>query len=534
MRFIDITGKELLKIEKGQYGAYLASDEDLQFVGKEYYFIMTYLLDIGEIFVSPFETYITPGGEYSIQDIRFGIPIFDNAGNKKGIIILTLDKDLFMNTLLKSLGPNNYSFYVLCVISDSIFNIEKLKEIGLVLDNTTSDLFAQKFPGLTTFFKNLSTINGQFYNSYGLFTYDTFYNRSEAGASDIKWFVISLIPKNKLNKINLHIIFKRFISRQIFIIILIFFSSIVISFLLITRREMANNLKVSEDNLTKLIEAIPALIAFLNINGKWLISNKANLYVFGLNDIKYSGLDKDELKPYIKCDIKVFDEFFDIADVVSLEKTVEKEIMFNTSSREDRIFDVKKIPLFEKNGKIRGIIIACWDITDRKKYEEELKLYATTDAMTGVLNRRKGLELLDQQIKFAKRKPFKFTICYIDINNLKYVNDNYGHNDGDFMILKVVDTIKANLRESDVVCRLGGDEFMILFIDCTEEQARNNIERIVRVMDDYNKKGEKPYKITISKGFAEFSPGEEMNAEELIALADIEMYRDKQQTKKLL
>ena len=134
----------------------------------------------------------------------------------------------------------------------------------------------------------------------------------------------------------------------------------------------------------------------------------------------------------------------------------------------------------------------------------------------------------------AKRRPMKFTICYVDINNLKYVNDNFGHIDGDFMILKVVETIKANLREADVVCRLGGDEFMIIFIDCNETQARTIMERISKALDDYNKKKEKPYPVTISKGFAEYMPGEEINAEELIALADIEMYRDKQVMKKML
>ena len=533
-KLLNMKGKTILELKKGRTGTYVSDSYTTPLKGNEYYFVYPLSLEKGQLFITPFELFSESGGEYNLNEIRFSMPIFDELGNKSGVIVLTMDNDIFMNNYIKGLaGKNNY-IYVLSLMNKSMLDIN-VSTINYNYDNVTTELFQSKFPSLIPYFKNVSMNEGQFYNSYGLFTFKTFLiPDKDEKTSFVKWFVISYIPTEKLNKINYEEVLSRFLSRQIFFIILIFFSTIVISFLIITRRNIAINLKLSEDNLSILIETLPALIAFLDSGGRWLITNKINLYLFGLNDIKYFGKTKEELREYVKVDRKAFDDFFDIREAINSEKVIEKEVVLVSSSKEERIVDVKKIPLFEKNGNIRGVIIAGWDITDRKKYEEELHLYATTDAMTGVLNRRTGLEILDQQIRIAKRRPMKFTICYIDINNLKYVNDNFGHIDGDFMILKVVETIKANLREADVVCRLGGDEFMIIFIDCNETQARAIIERITKALDDYNKKKEKPYPITVSKGFAEYMPGEDINAEELIALADIEMYRDKQMMKKML
>lgn len=534
LKIINVKGKPVLELNKGITGTYVKDSNVSPLKGNEYYFVHSINLDKGEIFITPFELFIESGGEYNINEIRFSMPIFNDLGNRSGIVVLTIDNNIFMRDYIKGLAGKRNFIYVISLLNA---NSPAFKEntINYGYDNVTTNIFLSKFPSLIPYLKNVSANEGQFYNSYGLFTFKAFYipDKNEKD-SIIKWIVLSHIPESLLNKINYEEVLKRFVSRQTFFIILIFFSTIVISFLIITRRTMATNLKLSEENLNILIETLPAFIAFLDGSGKWLITNKTLLYLFGLNDIKYQGKNKDELKKYVKVDKNIFDEYFDISEPVNMEKIVDKEISITTSTKEERILDVKKIPLFEKSGKVRGIIIAGWDITDRKKYEEELHLYATTDAMTGVLNRRTGLEILEQQIKISKRRPMKFTICYVDINNLKYVNDNFGHIDGDFMILKVVETIKANLREADIVCRLGGDEFMIIFIDCNENQARAIMERISKALDDYNKKKEKPYPITISKGFAEYMPGEEINAEELIALADIEMYRDKQVMKKML
>lgn len=168
------------------------------------------------------------------------------------------------------------------------------------------------------------------------------------------------------------------------------------------------------------------------------------------------------------------------------------------------------------------------DITERKRAEEELKVMATTDALTNVLNRGTGLLLFGKQLQMAKRNNMKLSVCYIDFNDLKDINDTYGHQEGDEALKRVADYLKDVLRAIDIVCRLGGDEFLIVLPQCSLESARLVWQRIVSYIQQFNESAIKPYKISLSHGFAEFDPMDEKTVDQLIALADEEMYKDKQ------
>ncbi len=158
---------------------------------------------------------------------------------------------------------------------------------------------------------------------------------------------------------------------------------------------------------------------------------------------------------------------------------------------------------------------------------KELESYATTDTMTGVYNRRIGLILLEQEIIRSKRISTPFTICFIDLNNLKWVNDNFGHHEGDAYILKIVRFFKENLRESDAICRMGGDEFLVILPGSSLEQCGYVCRVIENTLQDYNLTHMPPYHLSFSYGLAEFDPNNPLTVDELIRIADIEMYRNK-------
>jgi len=168
------------------------------------------------------------------------------------------------------------------------------------------------------------------------------------------------------------------------------------------------------------------------------------------------------------------------------------------------------------------------EIEERKKLEEQLQFYATTDSLTGVLNRNTGLLMLENAMKEAKRNNQSVTICFIDINFLKQINDAYGHNEGDKLIVIVSTVLKEALRESDSICRLGGDEFLLILPNCNEEQAQEVGARIEDRMEHYNALEQKPYKIGLSYGFAEYSSCCSQSIEELLENADRRMYQMKQ------
>ena len=180
--------------------------------------------------------------------------------------------------------------------------------------------------------------------------------------------------------------------------------------------------------------------------------------------------------------------------------------------------------IYEGNPAIQGSMI---DITERKRTEEELRILATTDVLTGVLNRGYALLLFGKQLQLSRRNKTKLSICYIDVDGLKEINDTYGHLEGDETLKLVSKFLKETLREIDIVCRLGGDEFLLIFPQCPLRHAFFIWERIAKKLSTFKARKIKPYTITLSRGFAEFDPVDGKSVDHLIALADQEMYKDK-------
>lgn len=210
----------------------------------------------------------------------------------------------------------------------------------------------------------------------------------------------------------------------------------------------------------------------------------------------------------------------------------EGTVSLETSSGETW-FDVRITPIRGSSEQVRGKLFVFRDVSSRKNLESELVLYATLDTLTGVYNRRMGLTIFEQQLRFSERNGTHLTICFVDINDLKSVNDNYGHAEGDFVIRRIAGTLKEALRESDILCRLGGDEFLLILPDCTLEHAEAVLKRVEEKLDDFRMSDAKPYSFDAAKGFAEYIPGSGLTTDELLSRADADMYRNKERMKGL-
>ncbi|MCK5673987.1 MAG: GGDEF domain-containing protein [Spirochaetales bacterium] len=185
----------------------------------------------------------------------------------------------------------------------------------------------------------------------------------------------------------------------------------------------------------------------------------------------------------------------------------------------------------DTNGNIINISGLIKDICDLKAITDELYQFATFDELTGVYNRRVGMEFLKQELKKMRRGKTFLSICYIDINDLKIVNDNFGHEAGDNLILAIVEDIKLAMRESDILSRIGGDEFLLVFPDCKLSEVKTIWRRIQKSMRDRNKKPDAEYNISASYGFAETNSENILYIDELIQIADRKMYAHKRRTK---
>lgn len=162
----------------------------------------------------------------------------------------------------------------------------------------------------------------------------------------------------------------------------------------------------------------------------------------------------------------------------------------------------------------------------------KIKFFSEYDSMTKVLNRRAGLALLNKNIPGNNEKVNRISLCFIDINGLKEVNDTLGHDAGDELILSIIDIIKKNIRESDFIIRFGGDEFLLVFPNSNKENAEKTWDRIVESFDKINTEENRPYMISVSHGISEYKNNINNSLEDLIKVSDEKMYEEKRQLKK--
>jgi len=169
----------------------------------------------------------------------------------------------------------------------------------------------------------------------------------------------------------------------------------------------------------------------------------------------------------------------------------------------------------------------------RKQLEEELKKLAHYDTLTGAYNRGYGLELLQRQIKLSKREKSPLLFAYSDLDNLKYINDEFGHEEGDRTMLQVAKLFKSILREVDIITRMGGDEFLVIFLDSSLNEIPIIKKRLSKELACLNQVSKKPYKIGFSTGFSYYNPSNPLPMDELIRIADEMMYKEKRRRGKI-
>lgn len=172
------------------------------------------------------------------------------------------------------------------------------------------------------------------------------------------------------------------------------------------------------------------------------------------------------------------------------------------------------------------------EIYQKETVERKLEYYAFTDTLTEISNRRTGLMLMQREVEKSRRSKSPLSVCSLDIDGLKSVNDKYGHDEGDYLIKTIAFIIKDSIRSVDEVSRMGGDEFLIIFPGCSSESAESVITRIKNIMKDHDSKSGKPFKLEFSYGIVQFEDNGRMGIDELLKEADKRMYMNKAEHKK--
>jgi diguanylate cyclase (GGDEF)-like protein len=163
----------------------------------------------------------------------------------------------------------------------------------------------------------------------------------------------------------------------------------------------------------------------------------------------------------------------------------------------------------------------------RQQNDVNLRRLALIDDLTKLYNRRGFFSLSQQNMKLAQREQKTLLLLSADLDGLKLINDTYGHHEGDRALKSVAALLKDTFRTSDVIARIGGDEFVVLAIQATGENEQMLRGRLQEKIDQFNRANDK-YSLSISLGIAQFNPDDEISIEALLVQADGKLYEDKQ------
>jgi len=169
---------------------------------------------------------------------------------------------------------------------------------------------------------------------------------------------------------------------------------------------------------------------------------------------------------------------------------------------------------------------AVWGAVKQALLDRELRYLALTDDLTCLFNRRGFFAAATQHIKLAQRNGQKLLLLFCDVDNLKKINDSYGHREGDLALIHAADALEQTFRDSDIMARLGGDEFVVLATEASVQTSEILLRRLEKALKKSNA-GESRYQLSLSVGMARFDPKRAVSLGELMAQADAAMYEQK-------
>lgn len=274
--------------------------------------------------------------------------------------------------------------------------------------------------------------------------------------------------------------------------------------------DWAHALQQSNDLLLHIIEHLPEWIIVLDLESRTIVLKNSATSIFFESAPNTANHIIDKLYSFAiqKGNLEIITECLD----ESLLQTHPQHMVLSIS--------VFPINWMDRN----SIAYIIDDITANRKHEEHMLFLAYNDTLTGLHNRRYCMQTLDHLLS----EQIPFVICFLDLDGLKKVNDQYGHKEGDHYLIELAKHMKQTFRKDDTLCRLGGDEFIILLQNISEEQAKYKMQQLRQ--DFHN--SSKQYEYSISYGvLAVKNHVLSLTSELLLQQVDKKMYQNKRERK---
>jgi diguanylate cyclase (GGDEF)-like protein/PAS domain S-box-containing protein len=269
----------------------------------------------------------------------------------------------------------------------------------------------------------------------------------------------------------------------------------------------------ADGQLRSLMEQMPAILwttdQHLRITSNWGSE-------FGPAKIKPGELVGRTLYEYLKCQDR------HVAPIAQHAEALRGAPSYFEYRHGNRHFAVHLRPLRAASGEITGCVGVGIDITDRKRSEDQIRHQATHDALTGLANYREFVDTLEREVRRAERIKHSFAVLLLDLDDLKAINDKYGHLAGNRALKRLSEIIKYHSRATDLAARYGGDEFAVVLIDADPSMAN----RIAQRVESATRNGREEPPLSVSIGISVF-PEDGRTASELLEAADRHLYKRK-------
>ena len=415
IRYIDMEGNEIIRINYDPAGAYIVPADELQNQAHRYYFQDTIGLEKNEIFISQLDLNIESN---QIQQpikpmIRLATPFFNASGKKAGMVVLNYSASDILKQIQTIASSNIGNVSLLNHDGYWLYNqAEPQKEWAFMYDPESSVTFASEYPEVWSAIQ--SNTAGTVQTKYGLFSYtrllsDTMFTAESSSCTVLSqvgdWTIVSAIPISSSEG--------QYFSNQI---------------------------------------------------GDLLLYILQKYYVF----------------------------YFVFLGISAILATL---------------------------------------LTSNMLKKEQVKYYSEYDVMTSSYNRNAGILKLNALYKNLSKNNCITSICFLDVNGLKEVNDVLGHETGDELLVTVANVIRSNIRTNDFMIRFGGDEFVIVFAGVAADTAEQAWERIVKVFDGINQTENRKYVVSVSHGIQEIDCSIDRMLDSILQQADEKMYEEKRRIK---
>lgn len=287
------------------------------------------------------------------------------------------------------------------------------------------------------------------------------------------------------------------------------------------RRDLDEALKTQSVYFQELFESAPVAIVILDENDGVLRINNEFTRIFGYGAEEVIGrrindlIVPDELRQ----------EGLDMTALVASGETLARESLRRRKDGTTLWVSIVARPfkVADEPSRVYGMY---HDISDQKRAEEELRALSLVDSLTGLPNRRAFITLSDQALKWAARIGKEVLLIFIDVDNLKQINDTHGHLAGDKALVDTARVLRETFREADIVARLGGDEFIAMITADNQDAGKLVMTRLHTRVAALNESGERPFALGLSIGFTH-AKADGARLLDLMERADASLYERK-------